>query len=147
LENNAPGLNATNTWAWSVAGPLDLAAMNRAGEVILGTHDFRAFCRRPSNSVAGEPLLRKVLLAHWDRIDDQWAMSPRHVPVLRLTIRAQSFCHNMVRCLVSSMVAIGRGALDENEIAKRLESGDRHQLPQPAPAAGLALIDVGYDDA
>jgi tRNA pseudouridine38-40 synthase len=73
-------------------------------------------------------------------------MSPRHVPVLRLTIRAQSFCHNMVRCLVSSMVAIGRGALEESEIAKRLESGDRHQLPQPAPAAGLALIDVGYDE-
>jgi tRNA U38,U39,U40 pseudouridine synthase TruA len=51
----------------------------------------------------------------------------------------------MVRCLVSSMVAIGRGALDEKEIPKRLKSGDRHQLPQPAPAAGLALIDVGYD--
>lgn len=146
LENNAPGLNTTNTWAWSVAGPLDLAAMNRAGEAILGTHDFRAFCRRPSNSPAGEALLRKVLLAHWDRIDDEWSMSPRHAPALRLTIRAQSFCHNMVRCLVSSMVAIGRGALEESEIAKRLESGDRHQLPQPAPAAGLALIDVGYDD-
>ena len=73
-------------------------------------------------------------------------MSPRHAPALRLTIRAQSFCHNMVRCLVSSMVAIGRGALEEDEISQRLLSGDRHQLPQPAPAAGLALIDVGYDD-
>ena len=63
-------------------------------------------------------------------IDDEWAMSPRHAPALRLTIRAQSFCHNMVRCLVSSMVAIGRGTLDENEIVTRLKSGDRHQLPQ-----------------
>jgi tRNA U38,U39,U40 pseudouridine synthase TruA len=52
----------------------------------------------------------------------------------------------MVRCLVSSMVAVGRGVLEEGEISKRLASGDRHQLPQPAPAAGLALIDVGYDD-
>jgi tRNA pseudouridine38-40 synthase len=146
LENNAPGLNTTNAWAWSVTGPLDLAAMNRAADQVLGTHDFRAFCRRPSNSLAGEPLLRKVLAAHWERLDDEWAMSPRHAPALRLTIRAQSFCHNMVRCLVSSMVAVGRGALSEREISERLVSGDRHQLPQPAPAAGLALIDVGYGD-
>jgi tRNA pseudouridine38-40 synthase len=146
LENNAPGLNTTNTWAWSVTGPLDLAAMNAAAARTLGTHDFRAFCRRPANSAAGEPLLRRVLRAQWERIDDEWAMSPRHTPALRLNIRAQSFCHNMVRCLVSSMVAVGRGALDESEISTRLLSGDRHQLPQPAPAAGLALIDVGYDD-
>ena len=53
----------------------------------------------------------------------------------------------MVRCLVSSMVAVGAGTLDEAEIDRRLESGDRHQLPQPAPAAGLALIGVGYDTA
>ncbi|MGH3732253.1 MAG: tRNA pseudouridine(38-40) synthase TruA [Acidimicrobiales bacterium] len=147
MENNAPGLNTTNTWAWSVAGPLDVAAMNRAGEQILGTHDFRAFCRRPSNSAAGDPLLRKVLAAHWERLDDYWVMSPRHVPALRFSIRAQSFCHNMARCLVSAMVAIGRGTLDEGEMLKRLASGDRHQMPQPAPAAGLALIDVGYGDA
>ncbi len=72
-------------------------------------------------------------------------MSPREVPALRLTIRAQSFCHNMVRCLVSSMVAVGAGTLEEETIDERLENGDRHQLPQPAPAGGLALIGVGYE--
>jgi tRNA pseudouridine38-40 synthase len=46
LENNAPGLNTTNAWAWSVTGPLDLAAMNRAADQVLGTHDFRATLRR-----------------------------------------------------------------------------------------------------
>lgn len=145
LEHNAPGLDSTNAWAWSVKGPLDLAAMNRAAARILGTHDFRAFCRRPANTVAGEPLYRRVVAASWERFDDTWVMSPREVPALRLSIRAQSFCHNMVRCLVSSMVAVGAGTLDEEEIDRRLESGDRHQLPQPAPAGGLALIGVGYD--
>jgi len=86
-----------------------------------------------------------VLSVQWERLDDRWVMSPREVPALRLSIRAQSFCHNMVRCLVSSMVAVGSGALEEEEIDRRLESGDRHQLPQPAPAAGLALVGVGYD--
>jgi tRNA pseudouridine38-40 synthase len=145
LEHNAPGLDSTNAWAWSVKGPLDIDAMNRVASRVIGTHDFRAFCRRPANTVAGEPLYRRVIAVEWARLDDTWVMSPREVPALRLSIRAQSFCHNMVRCLVSSMVAVGAGTLDEGEIDHRLETGDRHQLPQPAPAAGLALVGVGYN--
>jgi tRNA pseudouridine38-40 synthase len=144
LENNEPGLNSTNTWAWSVEGPLDLKAMNRAAKDTLGTHDFRAFCRRPTNSQAGEPLLRKILEARWERLADEWVMSPRHVPAVRLTIRAQSFCHNMVRCLVSTMVAVGQGDLEVTTVKDRLESAVRHQLPPAAPAGGLALTGVGY---
>lgn len=145
LEHNAPGLDSTNAWAWSVPAHLDLAAMNRVAERLVGTHDFRAFCRRPENVEAGEPLFRRVISAHWKRLDDTWAMSPRETPAVRFNVRAQSFCHNMVRCLVSSMVAVGAGTLEERVIDERLKSGDRHQLPQPAPAAGLALIAVGYD--
>jgi tRNA pseudouridine38-40 synthase len=145
LENNEPGLNSTNTWAWSVPGPLDLKAMSRAAKHVLGTHDFRAFCRRPTNSPAGEPLMRKVLEVRWERLADEWVMSPRHAPAVRLTIRAQSFCHNMVRCLVSTMVAIGQGELPESTIKDRLESTVRHQLPPAAPAGGLALVGVGYE--
>ncbi len=145
LESKGPGLDLTNAWSWSVEGPLDLRAMNRAAKEIIGTHDFRAFCQRPSNAKPGEPLLRKVLSAKWERLEDEWAMSPRHAPVVRLTIRAQSFCHNMVRCLTSSMVAIGQGTLAESTIAERLASMDRHQLPPAAPAGGLALTRVGYE--
>ena len=128
-----------------VEGPLDVAAMNRASELIIGTHDFRAFCRRPANSSPDEPLVRRVLSARWERLDDQWVMSPRHAPVVRLTIRAQSFCHNMVRCLTSTMVAIGQGALAVENIEERLASLSRHQLPSAAPAGGLALTGVGYE--
>jgi len=147
LESKPPGLDSTNAWAWSVAGPLDLRAMNRSAKNVLGTHDFRAFCRRPTNSSADEPLLRKVLSARWERLDDEWVMSPRHAPVVRLTIRAQSFCHNMVRCLVSTMVAVGQGELNTDIVAERLESLSRYQLPQAAPAGGLALVEVGYPDS
>jgi len=145
LENNEPGLNSTNTWAWSVSGPLDLKAMSRVAKHVLGTHDFRAFCRRPTNSPVGVPLVRKVLEARWERLADEWVMSPRHAPAVRLTIRAQSFCHNMVRCLVSTMVAIGQGELPESTVKDRLESTVRHQLPPAAPAGGLALVGVGYE--
>ncbi|HEY1826184.1 MAG TPA: tRNA pseudouridine(38-40) synthase TruA [Acidimicrobiales bacterium] len=145
LEDDAPGLNSTNDWAWTVKGPLDVAAMNRAAKSALGTHDFRAFCQRPAKSPPGEALVRRVIAAHWDRVDDEWAMSPRGGPAVRFSVRGQSFCHNMVRCLVSTMVAIGQNRLAPEEIARRLESGSRERLPQAAPAAGLALINVGYD--
>jgi tRNA pseudouridine38-40 synthase len=147
LESQAPGLASTNAWAWSVKGPLDLRSMNRAAKDVLGTHDFRAFCRRPTNSGADEPLLRKVLVAHWERLEDEWVMSPGRAPAVRLTIRAQSFCHNMVRCLTSTMVAIGQGELPQSTVVERLESLSRYQLPQAAPAGGLALVGVGYDEA
>ena len=75
---------------------------------ILGTHDFRAFCRRPTNASRRAAVARgpgRALGAARRRVGDE----PRHAPAVRLTIRAQSFCHNMVRCLVSTMVAIGQG--------------------------------------
>jgi tRNA pseudouridine38-40 synthase len=146
LETTPPGLDFTNAWSWAVAGPLDIGAMYRAARSTVGTHDFRAFCRRPSNSSPDEPLLRRVIEARWERLDDEWVMSPRHAPVLRLTIRAQSFCHNMVRALTSTMVAIGQGTLDDATVQQRLESLSRYQLPPLAPAGGLALTGVGYGD-
>ena len=53
LETPPPALGLTNAWSWAVEGPLDLEAMNKATDEILGTHDFRAFCRRPTNAQTG----------------------------------------------------------------------------------------------
>jgi tRNA pseudouridine38-40 synthase len=146
LETSPPALDLTNLWSWSVQGPLDLAAMNRVSAEILGLHDFRAFCRRPTNSEADEPLLRRVIDARWERLSDAWALTPDRSPTLKFTIRAESFCHNMVRCLTSVLVEIGQGRLPESTMSERLESLSRDHLPSPAPASGLALVAVGYDE-
>jgi tRNA pseudouridine38-40 synthase len=119
--------------------------MNRSSVETIGLHDFRAFCRRPTNSDADEPLLRRVIDARWERLVDEWALTPDRSPGVKFTIRAESFCHNMVRCLASTLVAIGQGKLPESTIAERFESLLRDHLPSPAPASGLALVDVGYD--
>ncbi len=147
LEATPPGLDLTNAWSWTVRGPLDIEAMNRVSETILGTHDFRAFCRRPTNATADEPLLRRVIDARWERLNDEWAMTPANAAALKFTIRAQSFCHNMVRCLTSLMVEIGQGQWPESTLLERLENLDRDHLPAPAPAAALTLVGVGYDEA
>ena len=146
LESAPPALEHTAAWSWSVAGPLDLAAMNRGCAEVVGTHDFRAFCRRPANAPPGQPLVRRVTSAKWERLEDQWGLSPTGAPALRFSIRGVSFCHNMVRSLTSVLVAIGQGQLNENVMRERLESHQRDLLPAPAPAGGLSLIAVGYDE-
>ncbi len=144
LETTPPALALHEAFSWAVAGPLDLDAMNRASAQLLGTHDFRAFCRRPDGSDPDQPLNRRVMGAAWERLEDNWQMSPERAPAVRFTIRAQSFCHNMVRSLTSALVAIGQNKLPESTIYERLESHRRDHLPAPAPAGGLSLVGVGY---
>jgi tRNA pseudouridine38-40 synthase len=146
LETIPPALALHEAFSWAVAGPLDLDAMNRASGLLLGTHDYRAFCRRPDGSDPEEPLKRLVMSAVWERLEDNWQMSPERAPAVRFTIRAQSFCHNMVRSLTSTLVAIGQGKLPESTILERLESHRRDHLPAPAPAGGLSLVGVGYGE-
>jgi tRNA pseudouridine38-40 synthase len=145
LETTPPALALHDAFSWAVKGPLDLAAMNRASGSLIGTHDFRAFCRRPAGVDPRAPLTRRVLSATWVRLDDIWQMSPERAPAVRFTIRAQSFCHNMVRSVTSTLVAVGQGTLSESTISQRLASHQRDHLPALAPAAGLCLVGVGYD--
>ena len=144
LETTPPALALHDAFSWAVKGPLDVEAMNLASALLLGTHDFRAFCRRPDGSDPEEPLKRRVISAQWERLADTWQMSPESAPAVRFTIRAQSFCHNMVRSLTSTLVAVGQGKLPESTISERLASHQRDHLPAPAPAGGLSLVGVGY---
>ncbi len=144
LETDPPALALHDAFSWAVKGPVDVEAMNRASQSLLGTHDFRAFCRRPDGSDPDEPLKRLVMTAQWERLADTWQMSPESAPALRFTIRAQSFCHNMVRSLTSTLVAIGQGKLPESTIPERLASHQREHLPPPAPAGGRRRVGVGY---
>lgn len=146
LESHPPALDLHASWSWVVDGPLDLAAMNRASAHIIGTHDFRAFCRRPVDKTPKDPLPRHVLAAHWERRVDTWHLSPERAPAVLFYIRAHSFCHNMVRSLTSTLVAIGQGKLPESEVYDRLESHRREHLPPLAPPGGLSLVGVGYDE-
>jgi len=147
LEATPPALELTSAWSWAVPAPLDLDAMNRAGAAALGTHDFRAFCRRRDGSSPDEPIVREVLDVVWERRRDEWTLAPGGADVVRLWIRAVSFCHHMVRSLVSTMVAVGQGGLDPSIVAERLAAPHRDGLPAPAPAHGLALVAVGYPEA
>jgi tRNA pseudouridine38-40 synthase len=139
--------------AWHVSDALDLVAMRTASDVLLGSHDFRSFCRRPPGTDASEPIIRRVTRARWsvdtgpeavdaDGVAPTDAGSPGRL--LRFDIAAGSFCHQMVRSLVASLVDVGRGRQNAAGLLERLRAASRQSTPEPAPSAGLCLVSVDY---
>ena len=132
---------------WHVRDHLDLRAMSAAADVLLGTHDFRSFCRRKPGSSPDEPIMRRVSQARWSQsggpeVDDAAAVDAGRL--LRFEIEANSFCHQMVRSVVGSLVEVGRGRGNAATLLERLRSATRHRAADPAPAKGLCLISVRY---
>jgi tRNA pseudouridine38-40 synthase len=64
--------------------------------------------------------------------------------LLRFDIAASSFCHQMVRSLVASLVDVGRGKGNAAALLERLRAASRQSMPEPAPAEGLCLVSVDY---
>jgi tRNA pseudouridine38-40 synthase len=151
---NAPGPDPLLARiAWHVRDPLDLVAMRTASDVLLGRHDFRSFCRRPPGTDPAEPIVRRVTRAQWSIDQGPEAIDANGVSpitgetparLLRFDIAASSFCHQMVRSLVGSLVEVGRGRENSAGLMERLRAVSRHQMPDPAPAAGLCLVSVDY---
>lgn len=132
---------------WEVEGPLNLDLMNDAARSVVGEHDFRAFCRRTPDRTSDDPIRRRVERARWRVGRDELEITLGRAPIYVFDVVAASFCHQMVRSLVSTMVAIGQGSLGVDVMDERLASGSRDRMPAPAPPAGLALVGVGYDPA
>jgi tRNA pseudouridine38-40 synthase len=125
-----PFLAAT---AWQVEEPLDVRAMELACDALIGSHDWSAFCRRPPGE--GASLVRVVRDARWVDLG---------AGVLRFDIEASSFCHQMVRSVVGTLVAVGRGRKRAGDVSWIIRSRDRSLAAQPAPPHGLCLWEVVY---
>ncbi|MGW5017549.1 tRNA pseudouridine(38-40) synthase TruA [Streptomyces cacaoi] len=116
--------------------PLDLDAMNEAARGLLGEHDFAAYCKRRE----GATTIRTLQELSWTRRPDR---------VLEATVRADAFCHNMVRSLVGAMLFVGDGHRPPEWPAKVLAAGVRDSAVHVVRPHGLTLEEVGYpaDDA
>jgi tRNA pseudouridine38-40 synthase len=112
---------------------LDLDAMNEAAAPLRGEHDFAAFCRRRE----GATTIRTLLDLSWARDDGGRAVA---------SVRADAFCHNMVRALMGAMITVGEGRRAPAWVGEVLASGARDPRVTVVHAHGLTLEDVGYPD-
>jgi tRNA pseudouridine38-40 synthase len=113
---------------------LDVAAMNEAARLLLGEHDFAAFCRRREGGTTVRALLRL-----------DWARSSPSLAVA--TVVADAFCHNMVRALMGALILVGEGRRPAAWPAGVLAAAVRDPAVRVMPAHGLCLEEVGYPAA
>lgn len=112
--------------------PLDVATMNDAAALLLGEHDFASFCRRRE----GATTIRTLQRLHWTR-ENGLAVAE---------VRADAFCHNMVRALMGCLIAVGEGRREPAWAGQVLAAAQRDPAVAVIPAHGLTLEEVGYPD-
>lgn len=110
--------------------PLDVEAMEQAGKMFLGAHDFRSFC---TNSRMKKSTVRTI---HNLRIEK----TPEEI---RITVTADGFLYNMMRILAGTLMEVGTGKRRPEEIPA-LFGGQRKDAGFLAPAQGLCLMEVFY---
>jgi tRNA pseudouridine38-40 synthase len=125
----AEPLERWRTLAWPRR--LDWGAVKAASLGLLGEHDFAAYCRRRE----GATTIRRLLELSWD-LDDQG--------IHRAWVRADAFCHSMVRSLIGALLAVGEGRRPAMWPAELLARRERAGDVTVAPARGLTLVLVEY---
>jgi tRNA pseudouridine38-40 synthase len=120
-------------YVWEVSSDLDVAAMTRAAQYLIGTRCFRALQSRKDFREQTVTTLHEVRISQKDAL-------------LAIDVIGRSFLYNMVRNIVGSLVPVGRGEWTPDSILDRLESGERELMGMTAPASGLHLFDVHYSE-
>ncbi len=109
---------------------LDVDAMSRASAALLGLQDFAAFCKARE----GATTVRTLLELSWARADD----------LVTGSVRADAFCHHMVRSLVGCLLVVGEGRRPVSWPVEVLAAGVREAAVTVVPAHGLTLEQVCY---
>ena len=123
--------------AWHIAEALDVAAMQAAGQRLIGRHDFRAFGRPMKATGSTVRTVSEVRVAASERATGQ---------TVQVTVQADAFLRHMVRRLVYALVEAGRGRLTPDQVEAIRASSDPARLHGIAPPQGLCLVRVIYDE-
>ncbi len=110
--------------------PLDMAAMQKAAELFWGEHDFSAFC---ANKHMKKSTVRYIQDFRIEPVGEE----------IRFTVTGNGFLHNMVRIMVGTLLEVGRGERQPDEISA-LFGKDRALAGEKVPANGLCLMEVTY---
>lgn len=120
--------------------PLDEDAMAQAADVVVGRHDFTSFAavdpetRKDVDEISN---VRTIYSSAWKREGEE----------LHYSVRGNGFLHHMVRNLVGTFLMIGKGNLTGKDLKRILELCDRSAAAATAPASGLFLVSVEYEES
>jgi tRNA pseudouridine38-40 synthase len=118
-------------YVYALNARLDVVAMQRCAQMILGEHDFTSFA-------ASDPDARSTVRCLYA---SDWVEEPS---LLVYRVRGNGFLHHMVRNLVGTFLEVGRGNLAETKFSDILAACSREAAGPTAPARGLFLVNVDY---
>jgi tRNA pseudouridine38-40 synthase len=125
-------------FAHQEARPIDLERIRSCARLFLGEHDWTAFSAAQADT---ESRLRTVsnvaISAGWD--------GRGLCDLIEFTVSANGFLRYMVRSIVGTLLAAGRGEIEADTIGRAIREGDRNLVGATAPACGLTLLRVQYD--
>ena len=114
-----------------VPGELDVVAMDAIAPTLVGLRDFGAFCKPRAEATT----IRELRMLRVERLPDG---------VIRVTIEADAFCHNMVRSIVGALIRVGQHRMSEAELAEITSAAERTSRFKVVEPKGLVLVEVGY---
>jgi tRNA pseudouridine38-40 synthase len=131
-KTHLPTLRFTH---WHIHEKLNLHAMQEAAKLVVGTHDFAAFCNTRKD-LSYEDTIRT--LTQCDIIQEN--------NILRIILKGDRFLYKMARNIVGTLVYVGLGKLSVTDISKILEQKNRIYAGITAPAHGLTLVKIYYNE-
>lgn len=130
-------------YVYTLAWPLDIAAMQQAAPLVLGTHDFSSFAAVDPDRTARMATdaeidnIRTLTHSAWHEQDN----------LLIYTVRGDGFLHHMVRNMVGTFLEVGRGRRSATSLPQLITARNRTVAGATAPARGLFLHSVNYPES
>jgi len=131
IINRRPRLALEAGRAWRVSEPLDVNAMQEAAKYLVGAHDFSSFRDTKCQAKSPEKTLEQL-----DVTSDG--------ENIYVEASARSFLHHQVRIMVGTLVLVGKGRWQVEDVRRALEAKDRTKGGPTAPPDGLYLMGVDY---
>ena len=114
--------------------PLDVERMQQAARYLKGTHDFKSFCS--VNTVVEDTVRTIYTLQVIKDADD----------IITIRVQGSGFLYNMVRILAGTLIQVGIGAMEPEQMTEILEAKDRSASGPTAPALGLTMMGIEFLD-
>jgi tRNA pseudouridine38-40 synthase len=124
----------TRHYSHYLFGPLDLNEIGKCCNILLQAVDFTSFSKLHTDVKTNNC---DVMVADWKEVENGYLFE----------IKADRFLRNMVRSIVGTLIDAGQGKINNEDFKSILEAKDRGKAGQSAPAAGLFLVDIGYEEA
>jgi tRNA pseudouridine38-40 synthase len=146
------------SYAYEYHAALDAGKMHEAGQVLVGTNDFRAFETQHPNTASSVRTVFELTVRRFggwtpwnavqtDRADPSPPTTDGVGNFISIDVVADGFLYNMVRTIVGTLIRVGERKWDSQRVREILERGDRPQAGPTAPACGLYLVRVDYGEA